>query len=183
MIPVLPANPTWAGEPQPSPVPAAPPVEESPSEQIGRTDQPEERPEGPRERRFQDLLFSDDLLVKVQQSRFHLDQALHVSEWLHLGLDFRARDEAYTQPVTKNETTGGEQFSERTSVQVGLRYKPFRFQLEFLEARPPYNYGVTVTRVMEDRHDLLGRPASICRADLSKIVMGPIPMEDVWREG
>jgi hypothetical protein len=80
---------------------------------------------------------------------------LHAPEWLHMGLDFRTRYESYSQPIKKNETTGAAQFSERTDVQLGIRYKPFQFHAEFLDARPLYNYGVTVSNRMEDQNDLL----------------------------
>ncbi|MDE3218929.1 MAG: hypothetical protein KGO23_06105, partial [Nitrospirota bacterium] len=74
---------------------------------------------------------------------------------MHLGLDFRTRHEAYSQPVKKNETTGGAQYSKRIHVQIGIRYKPFKFQMEFLDARVLYNYGLSVSSRMEDRIDLL----------------------------
>ncbi|MBI5315209.1 MAG: alginate export family protein [Nitrospirae bacterium] len=139
------AQPAWAGETQAA--------VSSPEEQ--RTDRPSERRLGPLARRFQEIIFSDDLRLNVPQSPLHLDQMLHVPEWLHLGLDFRTRYEAYSQPVKKNETTGGAQFSERTDVNLEARYKPFKFHLEFLDARPLYNYGLTVSSRMENQNDVL----------------------------
>ncbi|WP_172834375.1 alginate export family protein [Nitrospira japonica] len=98
---------------------------------------------------------SDGSPVRLPQSQFHLDQALHVPDWLHLSVDFRTRYESYSQPVKKNETTGGAQFSERTDVNMEMRYKPFKFHAEFLDARPLYNYGVIVSGNMENRNDML----------------------------
>ena len=125
-----------------------------PSSEDQRTG-PSEQRLGPLARRFQEVIFSDDLRLNVPQSPLHLDQLLHSPEWLHLGLDFRTRYETYNQPIKKNETTGAAQFSERTDVQIGIRYKPFRFHAEFLDSRPLYNYGLTVSSRMEDRNDLL----------------------------
>ena len=102
-----------------------------------------------------EIILSDDFRIRLPQSRFNLDQALHVPNWLHLGLDFRTRYEAYSQPVKKHETTGAAQFSERTDVNVVARYKPFKFHLEFLDARPLYNYGITVSSRMENQNDVL----------------------------
>lgn len=110
---------------------------------------------GPLTHRLQEIIFSDDLRLIIPQSPLNLDQLLQVPEWLHLGVDFRARYEAYSQPVKKNETTGAAQFSERTALQVDIRYKPFKFHLEFLDARPLYNYGLTVSSRMENENDLL----------------------------
>ena len=89
------AQPAWAGEPQAG----EPPFEGQ------RTDRPPQQHLGPLARRFQEIIFSDDTRLSVPQSSLHLDQLLHVPEWLHLGLDFRTRYEAYNQPVKKNETT------------------------------------------------------------------------------
>ena len=149
----LAVHPAWASETQPPP-------ETSPSDKpspavIERTDQPQEVHEGPPAKRVQRIIFSDDALVRMRQSRLHLDQLLDVPEWLHLGLDFRTRYESYSQPVKKNETTGAAQYSERTSAQIGIHYKAFRFFGEFLDARPLYNYAVTVNNRMEDRTDVL----------------------------
>ena len=119
------------------------------------TDHPPEQRLGPLARRLQEVIFSDDSRVSVPQSQAHLDQMLHAPEWLHMGLDFRTRYESYSQPVKKNETTGAAQFSERTDLNVEARYKPFKFHVEFLDARPLYNYGVTVSNRMEDENDLL----------------------------
>ena len=143
------------------PPPETPPSDESSPAVIERTDQPQEIPEGPPEHRFQRIIFSDDVLVKLRQSKFHLDQALRVPEWLHLGVDFRSRYEGYTQPVKTNETTGAAQFSERTAAQIGIHYKGFRLFGEFLDARPLYNYGVTVNNKMENRTDVLQLYASL----------------------
>lgn len=139
------AQPTWAGETQ---------AGEPPSEGQ-RTDRPPEQRLGSLASRFQEIIFSDDLRLNVPQSPLHLDQLLHVPEWLHLGLDFRTRYEAYSQPVKKNETTGAAQFSERTDVNLEARFKPFKFHMEFLDARPLYNYGLTASSRMENRNDLL----------------------------
>ena len=117
--------------------------------------QPEQKLTAPREQRQQQVVLSDDASVRLQQSRFHLDQMLHVPDWLHLGLNFRTRYESYSQPVKKNETTGASQFSERTSVQLAMRYKPFRFFSEFLDAQPLYNNGVTINNRMKNSSDLL----------------------------
>lgn len=76
-------------------------------------------------------------------------------DWLHLGLQSRWRYESYSQPLRKNETTGGAQFSEQTLAQLGVRYKPFLLAAEFLDARPLYNFGLTVNSKMEDRNDVL----------------------------
>ena len=135
----------WAEEP-------APPTIESGEE-------PEEAQEEaetvPLKRRQQIMILANDFVLGLKQSPFHLDQALHVPDWLHLGVDFRARYESYSQPVKQNETTGGAQFSERTDVNVEARYKPFKFRAEFLDARPLYNYAVTVSNRMEDQNDML----------------------------
>jgi Alginate export len=139
------AQPTWAGETQ---------AGEPPSEGQ-RTDRPPEQHPGPLARRFQEIIFSDDLRLSVPQSPLHLNQLLHVPEWLHLGLDFRTRYESYSQPVKKNETTGAAQFSERTDVNIEVRYRPFKLHLEFLDARPLYNYGTTVSSRMENQNDVL----------------------------
>lgn len=128
---------------------------------IERTDQPQEVPDGSPEHRTQRIILSNDALVRIRQSKLHLDQLLRVPEWLHLGVDFRTRYEAYNQPVKKNETTGGEQYSERTAAQIGIHYKGFRLFGEFLDARPLYNYDVTVSSKMEDRTDLLQLYASL----------------------
>jgi hypothetical protein len=134
-------------------------AEEPASPTIQSVEQPEKAQEeaetAPRERRKQIMILADDLVLGLRQSPFHLDQALHVPDWLHLGVDFRARYESYSQPVKKNETTGGAQFSERTDVNVEVRYEPFKLHAEFLDARPLYNYGVTVSSRMEDQNDVL----------------------------
>ncbi|MEP6932923.1 MAG: alginate export family protein, partial [Nitrospirota bacterium] len=124
-------------------------------------DRPPERRFGPVASRFQEIVFLDDLRLNVPQSPLHLDQLLHVPEWLHLGLDFRTRYEAYSQPVKKNETTGAAQFSERTDVNLEAHFKPFKFHVEFLDARPLYNYGLAVSSRMEDRTDVLQLYGSI----------------------
>jgi hypothetical protein len=150
------AQPTWAGETQAaSSSPSEPTQADVPPSEEQTTDRPPDQPLGPIARRFQEVIFSDDSRVSVPQSSIHLDQLLHAPEWLHLGLDFRTRYESYSQPIKKNETTGGAQFSERTDVQVGIHYKPFKFHVEFLDARPLYNYGLTASSRMEDRNDLL----------------------------
>ena len=150
------ALPAWAGEADAaSPTPSEATQANVPSLEEQRTDRPSEQRLGPLARRVEEIIFSDDLRLKVPQSPLHLDQMLHVPEWLHLGLDFRTRYEAYSQPVKKNEMTGAAQFSERTDVQLGIRYKPFKFHVEFLDARPLYNYGLTVSSRMEDRTDVL----------------------------
>lgn len=140
-------QPAWAGETGTA----------SPSSStMGQaSDRSPDQPLGPLARRVHEIIYSDDLRLNIPQSSFHLDQMLHVPEWLHLGLDFRTRYEAYSQPIKKNETTGAAQFSERTDVQVGIHVKPFKFHVEFLDARPLYNYGVIVSSRMEDRNDLL----------------------------
>lgn len=150
------AQPAWAGEADTaSPTPSEPTQASVSSPEEPRTDRPSEQRLGPLASRFQEIIFSDDLRLNVPQSPLHLDQLLHAPEWLHLGLDFRTRYEAYSQPIKKNETTGAAQFSERTDVQIGIRYKPFQFHAEFLDARPLYNYGLTASSRMEDRNDLL----------------------------
>jgi hypothetical protein len=137
----------------PSPSKSTQAGEPSPVEQT--TDRPNEPRIGPLARRLHEIIFSDDSRLSVPQSSVHLDQLLHVPEWLHVGLDFRTRYEAYSQPIKKNETTGAAQVSERTDVQIGIRYKAFKFHTEFLDARPLYNYGVAVSSRMEDRTDML----------------------------
>ena len=92
---------------------------------------------------------------RFPQTRFNLDQALQVPDWLHLGLDFRTRYESYSQPVKKHETTGAAQFSERTDINMEARYKPFKFHLEFLDTRPLYTYGIAVSNRMENQNDVL----------------------------
>lgn len=118
----------------------------------GREEEEEERRFG---QRFQDIVLLDDSLVRLSQSQFHLDQALHMPNWLHLGVDFRTRYESYSQPVKKNETTGGAQFSERTNVNVEARYKWLKVHAEYLDARPLSNFGVIVSNRMEDQNTLL----------------------------
>src|SRR5215831_3767444 len=147
----------WSSEKPVStpPAPESSEREESPPSDTRREDQEQEPRLGSLARRQQDILLSDGFLVTLPQSRFHLDQALHVPDWLHLGLDFRTRYEAFSQPIRKNETTGGAQLSERTDVNVEMRYKPFKFHAEFLDARPLYNYGVVVSNTMEDQNDVL----------------------------
>jgi len=147
----------WSSEKPVStpPAPESSEREESPPSDTRREDQEQEPRLGSLARRQQDILLSDGFLVTLPQSRFHLDQALHVPDWLHLGLDFRTRYEAFSQPIRKNETTGGAQLSERTDVNVEMRYKPFKLHAEFLDARPLYNYGVVVSNTMEDENDVL----------------------------
>ena len=150
------AEPTSAGGTQAASLsPSDPPQADAQSSEEPGTDRPLEQRLGPLVRRLQEISFSDDSRLTVPQSPIHLDQLLNVPEWLHLGLDFRTRYEAYSQPIKKNETTGAAQFSERTDVQLGIRYKLFQFHAEFLDARPLYNYGLTVSSRMEDRNDLL----------------------------
>jgi hypothetical protein len=116
---LLVAQPAWAGETQAaSPTPSEATQANVPSLEEQRTNRPSEQRLGPLARRVEEIIFSDDLRLSVPQSPLHLDQLLHVPEWLHLGLDFRTRYEAYSQPVKKNETTGAAQFSERTDVQL-----------------------------------------------------------------
>ena len=116
------AQPAWAGEAQAaSPSPSEPTQVDKPSPVEQPTDRPSEQRLGPLAHRFQEIIFSDGSGLSVPQSPLHLDQLLHVPEWLHLGLDFRTRYEAYSQPVKKNETTGAAQFSERTDVQLRHR--------------------------------------------------------------
>jgi hypothetical protein len=141
----LPIDTAWASEEHapPLPSPESPVTEDSPQSDNRRKD------------REHDVILANESQVSVPQSRFNLDQALDVPDWLHLNLDFRTRYESYSQPIKKNETTGGAQFSERTDINVVARYKPFKFHLEFLDARPLYNYGVTVSSSMENQNDIL----------------------------
>src|SRR5580765_8193532 len=149
-------QPAWALEtPAASPSPSKSTQADMPSPEEPRADRPSTQPLGPLAHRVHEIIFSDDLRINVPQSSLHLDQLLHAPDWLHLGLDFRTRYEAYSQPIKKNETTGAAQVSERTDGQIGIRYKSFQFHTEFLDARPLYNYGVTVSSRMEDRTDLL----------------------------
>ena len=149
------AQSAWAGETQTaSPSPSGPTQKDAPSSDDQRNGLSEPRL-GPLANRLQEIIFSDDFRLSVPQSPMHLDQLLNVPEWLHLGLDFRTRYEAYSQPIKKNETTGAAQFSERTDVQLGIHLKPFKFHVEFLDARPLYNYGLPVSSRMENRNDLL----------------------------
>src|SRR5262249_23623911 len=104
---------------------------------------------------LREIILSDGTIVSLPQSQFTLDQALRVPNWLHLDLNFRTRYESYSQPVKKNETTGAAQYSERTLVNVEARYHPFKVHAEFLDARPLYNYAVTVSNRMEDQNDVL----------------------------
>src|SRR5262249_17913046 len=93
----------WAGEAQASsPSPSEPMQSDKPPSREQEADRPSEPRLGPLARRLQEVIFSDDLRLKVPQSPLHLDQMLHVPEWLHLGLDFRTRYEAYDQPIKKN---------------------------------------------------------------------------------
>ena len=101
------------------------------------------------------MIRSDDSAHHVPLSRFHLDRLFHAPEWLHLGLQSRWRYESYSQPVRKNEATGGAQFSGQTLAQIGVRYDLLRLFTEFIDARPIYNYGLTVNNKMEDRTDVL----------------------------
>ena len=140
----LPIQAGWASEEQ---VPLQP--------NNDREDHKQEHYFGPVADRLQEIILSDDSRFHFPQTRFNLDQALHVPGWLHLGLDFRTRYESYSQPVKKHETTGAAQFSERTDVNLIARYKPFKFHLEFLDARPLYNYGLTVSSRMENQNDVL----------------------------
>lgn len=133
----------------------SPITEASSQSDTNRKDQEQEPHFGPLAGRVQEMILPDGTLVRLPQSRFHLDQALHVPDWLHLGLDFRTRYESFSQPIKKNETTGGAQYSERTDVNVEMRYKPFKFHAEFLDARPLYNYGVIVSNTMEDQNEVL----------------------------
>jgi hypothetical protein len=150
------AQPAWAGETQAAATsPSEPTQADKPSPMEPPSDRLSEQRLGPLARRFQEIIFSDDLRLNVPQSPLHLDQLLHVPEWLHLGLDFRTRYESYSQPVKKNETTGAAQFSERTDVNLEARFKPFKFHMEFLDARPLYNYGLTVSSRMENQNDVL----------------------------
>ena len=156
------AQPAWASETQAaSPSPSEPTQANEPSPEEQRTDRSPQQHLRPLARRLQEIIFSDDSRLSVPQSQAHLEQILHVPEWLHLGLDFRACYEAYSQPVKKNETTGAAQFSERADVQIGIHYKPFQFHVEFLDARPLYNYGISVSSRMEDRTDVLQLYGSI----------------------
>lgn len=139
----LPVQTGWASEEQP------------PQSNNGREVHKQEHYFGPIAHRLQEVILSDDSRFHFPQTKFNLDQALHVPDWLHLGLDFRTRYESYSQPVKKNETTGAAQFSERTDVNIEARYKPFKFHLEFLDARPLYNYGLTVSSRMENQNDVL----------------------------
>jgi len=133
----------WAGEAQ------------APQSNEGREDHKQEHYFGPVADRLQEVILSDDFRIKLPRSGINLDQALHVPDWLHLGLDFRTRYESYSQPIKKDEKTGAAQFSERTDVNLIARYKPFKFHLEFLDARPLYNYGLTVSNRMENQNDVL----------------------------
>jgi hypothetical protein len=133
----------------------SPVTEASSQSDTSRKDQEQEPRFGPLGSRLQDTILPDGTLVRHPQSRFHLDQALHVPDWLHLGLEFRTRYESFSQPIRKNEMTGGAQYSERTDVNVEARYKPFKFHAEFLDARPLYNYGVVVSNTMEDQNEVL----------------------------
>ena len=114
------ALPAWAGEADAaSPTPSEATQANVPSLEEQRTDRPSEQRLGPLARRVEEIIFSDDLRLKVPQSPLHLDQMLHVPEWLHLGLDFRTRYEAYSQPVKKNETTGAANIGKTTSFAPG----------------------------------------------------------------
>src|SRR5262245_28214767 len=150
----------WAGEEQAPPLQDSPAIR-SPLQPNGREGHQREPYFGPIAHRLQEVILSDDSRLQFPQTRLNLDQALHVPDWLHLGLDFRTRYESYGQPIKKNETTGAAQFSERTDINVEARYKPFKFHLEFLDARPLYNYGLTVSNRMENRNDLLQLYGSI----------------------
>jgi hypothetical protein len=150
------AQPAWGSETQASsPSPSESTKAKEPSPEEPRTDRPPARPLGSLAHRLQEIFFSDDVALIIPQTPMHLDQLLHVPEWLHLGLNFRTRYESYSQPVKKNETTGAAQYSEQTSAVIGIQYKAVRFFGEFLDARPLYNYGVTVNNRMEDRNDVL----------------------------
>jgi len=156
------AQPACGGESQvSSPSPSGPTQADEPPPEEPRTDRPPERHLGPLASRLQEIIFSDDLQLNLPESPLHLDQLLHVPEWLHLGLNFRTRYESYSQPVKKNETTGAAQYSEQTSAVIGIQYKAVRLFGEFLDARPLYNYGVTVNNRMQDRTDVLQLYASL----------------------
>jgi len=141
----------WGGEN----LPVNPSDQNSPGTEESSPSEEEQPRFGPLVQRLHDIVMSDGSPVRLRQSQFHLDQALHVPDWLHLGVDFRTRYESYSQPIKKNETTGGAQFSERTDVNMEMRYKPFKFHAEFLDTRPLYNYGVIVSGTMENQNDML----------------------------
>lgn len=159
----LPIQTGWASEEHapPLPSPDSPVTEESLQSDTRQEHYEQEHYLGPIAHRLQEIIFSDDFRIRLPQSRLNLDQVLHVPDWLHLGLDFRTRYESYSQPIKKNERTGAAQFSERTDVNVEARYKPFKFHLEFLDTRPLYNYGATVSSRMEDQNDVLQLYSSV----------------------
>src|SRR5690242_9093944 len=103
------ALPISAAQANEDPGPSLPGTESPPTKQSAPSDRmpPEQEPGiASLTRRSQDITLSDGTLMRLPQSRFHLDQALHAPDWLYLGLDFRTRYESYDQPIRKGETTG-----------------------------------------------------------------------------
>lgn len=70
---------------------------------IAKVEPLQDREGRPPDQRSQHIIFSDDFGQRVPQSRFHLDRALNVPDWLHLGLQSRWRYESYSQPLRKTK--------------------------------------------------------------------------------
>jgi hypothetical protein len=101
------------------------------------------------------FLDPDGSLSFLRQNAFHLDQALTLPHWLHLGLQYRTRYESYTEPFRQGETTGGQQLPVRTLVEMGVRVNALRVFAELMDARALATTGTPITNRMEDLTDIL----------------------------
>ncbi|MBM4121435.1 MAG: hypothetical protein FJ249_02420 [Nitrospira sp.] len=92
----------------------------------------------------------------LQKSELHLDKALNLPEWLHLGLHQRTRYETLNEPWQKGQVSGEHIVALQTLPSLGVRYQSFRFFAEMIDAR---TYGSSdrfvTTNSFVDQTDLL----------------------------
>jgi hypothetical protein len=79
--------------------------------------------------------WADDAIVILKENELHLDKALRLPPWLHLGLHQRTRYEGFNEPFQKGQTSGEHIVALQTLPSIGVRYDPFRFFVEGIDAR------------------------------------------------
>jgi Alginate export len=106
---------------------------------------------------------ADAVLILERETKWnrYLKAAMHLPDWVDLGIENRTRFESYDHPWRSTQASGGGQTDSqavlRTRVRVGLGNGPFRFLFEGQDARAYWNnaQGDFVNNITVNEWDIL----------------------------
>ena len=109
---------------------------------------------------------ADAVLIRTKEWKWnrYLKTALHLPDWLDLGLEHRTRLEAYDHPWRRVQAQGrtDSQIQQRSRVRVGLNGKPVKFLFEGQDSRVHRNDSDGyVTADLRNEMDVLQLMASV----------------------